>query len=367
MAFCAVPHKRRDKFCAQTLRGPHPLGVWLNLVPGRSLPRERRQALLAAVRAYQQHPHRRRVRARPVAFALGSMRVLDYGGEGQPVLLVPSLINPSWVLDLEPQRSLVRDLRRRGHRCFLLDWGEPTGEELSFTIADYVRWRLLPAIAALPGPLALVGYCLGGTMSLAAAQLSPRQVCALGLIAAPWGFEAYPAADRQGLADFWAQYAPTARSLGRLPMEILQLAFWAQNPESAAKKYLDFAALDPDSAAARRFVLIEDWANSGPPLSFPAARECFEDFFAADLPGQGAWRVGAEVIRPDRLDIPVAIFAASRDRLVPVPTALAAAPASSLSTALDLGHVGMIVGAQARRQLYAPLSAWLTLSGADLS
>ncbi|QCI80093.1 alpha/beta fold hydrolase [Hankyongella ginsenosidimutans] len=254
---------------------------------GSSCPPERRQTLLSAVRAYQQHPHRRRARARPAAFALGGMRVLDYGGDGPPVLLVPSLINPSWVLDLEPRRSLVRDLRQRGHRCFLIDWGEPTGEELGFDIGDYITRRLLPVISALPGPLALVGYCLGGTMALAAAQLAADRVRALALIAAPWRFAAYPGDSRRALEDFWRQHEPAARQLGRLPMEILQLAFWAQDAESTGQKYIDFAALDPDSAAARRFVLLEDWANSGPPLAYPAARMCFEDFFAADMPGRG--------------------------------------------------------------------------------
>lgn len=287
------------------------------------------------------------------------MCVQDFGGEGPPVLLIPSLINPSWVLDMEPQRSLVRDLRRRGHRCFLLDWGEPAGKELSFGIGDYVTRRLLPAVAALPAPLALAGYCLGGTMALAAAQLAAQRVRALALIAAPWQFEAYPDESRRALVAFWAQNERTAHTLGRLPMEILQTAFWAQDSEGVAQKYLDFAALDPKSAAARRFVLIEDWANSGPPLSYAAARECFEDFFAADLPGRGAWRVGADIIAPDRLEAPVAVFAATRDRLVPAPAALAAAPEGAHCDTLPLGHVGMIVGSQARRQLYAPLSTWL--------
>ena len=287
------------------------------------------------------------------------MRVLDYGGDGPPVLLVPSLINPSWVLDLEPRRSLVRDLRQRGHRCFLIDWGEPTSEELGFDIGDYITRRLLPAISALPGPLALVGYCLGGTMALAAAQLAADRVRALALIAAPWRFAAYPGDSRRALEDFWRQHEPAARQLGRLPMEILQLAFWAQDAESTGQKYIDFAALDPDSAAARRFVLLEDWANSGPPLAYPAARMCFEDFFAADMPGRGLWRVGDQTISPDRLKAPIAIFAASRDRLVPAAAAPSVAQEHGFSRTLELGHVGMVVGSQARRQLYAPLSAWL--------
>lgn len=291
------------------------------------------------------------------------MRVLDYGGEGPPVLLVPSLINPSWVLDLEPKRSLVRDLRRRGHRCYLLDWGEPAGEELSFDIGDYVAWRLLPAITALPGPLALVGYCLGGTMGVAATQLAGRHVRALALIAAPWRFGAYSDASRRALSALWAQHERTAQGLGRLPMEILQMAFWAQDTLGVAQKYLDFATFNPESAAARRFVMIEDWANTGPPLSCPAARECFEDFFDADLPGRGAWRIGAEAISPERLEVPVAVFAGARDRLVPAPAAQAACPDGAYSETLDLGHVGMVVGTQARRRLYGPLSAWLHHTG----
>ena len=48
----------------------------------------------------------------------------DYGGEGRPVLFVPSLINPPNVLDMG-DRSLLRWLAGQGRRVLLLDWGWP--------------------------------------------------------------------------------------------------------------------------------------------------------------------------------------------------------------------------------------------------
>jgi len=111
-----------------------------------------------------------------------------------------------------------------------------------------------------------------------------------------------------------------------------------------------------DAAALRAFVTLEDWANDGPPLSFAAARELLEDFFAADLPGSGRWRVGGQAMDPASLPCPVLNIVSATDRIVP------AATAASAGERIDLqrGHVGMVVGSRAKAELWEPLAAWLS-------
>jgi polyhydroxyalkanoate synthase len=82
-------------------RGPHPLPAFLQTVTEAvGGDRARIAAVLAGVRAYQRHPYRRALAPPPAAARMGSVRLLDYGGEGRPVVFVPSLINPPSVLDL---------------------------------------------------------------------------------------------------------------------------------------------------------------------------------------------------------------------------------------------------------------------------
>lgn len=135
-------------------------------------------------------------------------------------------------------------------------------------------------------------------------------------------------------------------------MEVLQAAFWSLDPERTIRKFADFGRLDPGSAEARRFVALEDWANQGEALPYPAARELIEDFFGRDLPGAGRWRIGGREIG-DRPGVPTLHILAANDRIAPAATA-----PSGESLAIPTGHVGMIVGS-ARARLHDALNAFL--------
>jgi polyhydroxyalkanoate synthase len=82
-------------------------------------------------------------------------------------------------------------------------------------------------------------------------------------------------------------------------MEVLQSAFWSLDPARTVAKFEAFASAK--GAKAEEFVALEDWANDGPPLAAAAARELFEDFFAADLPGRGEWRIAGSAADPGAL------------------------------------------------------------------
>lgn len=274
----------------------------------------------------------------------------DFGGDGPDLLFVPSLINPATVLDL-PGKSLLRWLAARGRRVLLLDWG-PADARRGLSVAGHVEEIVLPFMAALASPPDLAGYCLGGTMAAAAAQAGHAR--SLTLIAAPWRFSGFGGEQRASLASLWKQTKPLAERLGVLPMEVLQSAFWSLDPERTVGKYEQLA--DADETTLSAFVQLEDWANDGPPLPCPAARELLEDFFAADLPGPGQWQVGGKCISPAELPCPVLDIVSTTDRIVP------AASATRVGERLELGrgHVGMVVGSGAEAELWEPLAAWLS-------
>ncbi len=312
--------------------------------------RERLARALAGVRAYQAHPYRRAVLPLPVVAGLGSVTLRDYGGGGPTVVVVPSLINPPTVLDLSEGNSMLRWLAQQGVRPLLVDWGTPGSEELGFGLGAMITERLVPLLRGLGSPPALAGYCMGGTMALAAAGIVP--VRRLALLAAPWRFGGYDAAQRAAVADYAATILPLAQQLGAVPMDLLQPAFWRLAPEATVAK---FAGFDPGGRGAEGFVALEDWANDGPPLPLGVAREMFDELFAADRSGRGEWLVGGQPVRPEALGVPILDVVASRDRLVPAASAL------GLGERLDIdgGHVGMVVGSRGRASLWEPLARFL--------
>jgi polyhydroxyalkanoate synthase subunit PhaC len=334
-------------------RGPHPLPLFLDHArQAIGADRARMERFLGALAAYQQSGWRRDLPEMPVIASCGSAVLRDYGGSGRPAVFVPSLINTADVLDLTTERSLLRYLAGRGVRPLLVDWRAPGAAEAALSVGGYVTARLRPLLDSVGEPLDLVGYCLGGTMALAAA--SHPLVRRVATIAAPWDFAGYPAARRQELTAYWQGVAPSLPALGGMPMDLVQPAFWSLDPAGAVAKYERFGALDPASEAARLFVAVEDWANTGAPLTIPAARECFEDFFGANVPIEGGWRVGGEIIGPPVK--PTLNIVSRTDRLVP---AIAVEPFGE-TRLIDAGHVGMMVGSNARAQLWQPLADWLT-------
>ena len=264
-------------------------------------------------------------------------------------MLVPSLINPPHVLDLDEETSLASTVAGMGRRALLLDWGAAR-DRANLDIGGHVERLLVPLIENLGAPVAVVGYCLGGTMAIAAANLT--DVERVATIAAPWRFAGYPENSRTSLLELWQSAKHAARRLNALPMEVLQAAFWSLDPHRTVSKFAQFAALDESSAEARRFVTLEDWANEGEPLPLPAARELIEDFFGSDLPGKGDWKVDGRAIS-DALAVPLVNFTASHDRITPSATA-----GYGSREEIAAGHVGMVVGS-ARRELHQGLAAFL--------
>jgi polyhydroxyalkanoate synthase subunit PhaC len=267
-------------------------------------------------------------------------------------VVVPSLINPPFVLDLAAHNSLMRGLATQGVRPLLVDWGSPTVDERHRDVAGHVEELLIPLIDALGERPLLAGYCLGGTMALAAAAM--RQPRALALIATPWHFSGFPEGARAEIAGLWAAAEPMCRELGLVPMEVLQSGFWRLDPARTVAKYEAFAEMPEGSAEAAAFVALEDWANAGAPLTYAAGAEMF-GMFADDATGRGAWQVGGVAVDPHALSCPVADFVSLTDRIVPAASATGVAERRALSS----GHVGMIVGRKAQAQLWQPLATFL--------
>ncbi|MBX9594531.1 MAG: alpha/beta fold hydrolase [Roseomonas sp.] len=324
------------------------------------------RALLAGIAAYRRHPFARDLPDPPAIWTEGDTRLLDYGqgGAAGPVaVFVPSLVNRAQVLDLMRGRSMMRFLAGQGVRPLLLDWGWPGAAERDFSLTDYIAGRLERALGALPGPVVLVGYCMGGLLALAAALRRPDRVRALGLLATPWDFHPTPAdAERaRAAAALLPGLEPLMQASGTLPVDAIQTLFAGLDPFGIPQKFRAFSRLDPASDRAAQFVALEDWLNDGVPLAAPVAREALGGWYGANTPLRGAWRVAGAVVDPGALAMPAFCAIPHRDRIVPPDSARALAARLPRVTVHEAaaGHIGMAAGGNAEAALWRPLLAWL--------
>lgn len=325
---------------------------------------------LEGVTAYQQFQRSSDHHLPPVLFSNGAVSIHDFdpdGDKNRPVVLaVPSLVNPAHILDLRPQNSLLRYLRDEGLHPLLLNWGRPE-EEQRFDLNDYIEKRLLPLIAQCSTyfgkPITLLGYCMGGTLAVAAAQLAPDHVDRLALLATPWDFHADGDGPKTIMQQCAKQFEPMMQAEGVLKAEALQLLFASLDPTLVERKFRDFSDMGQDSARARAFVALEDWANSGPPLSADVARDVFQHWYQDNQSAQGQWRIQGHYIRPEHMKTPAIAFIPQNDRIVPPLSALHLAEALKAEIHQpQAGHVGMVVGRRAKDQCWAPLKDWLLKS-----
>lgn len=316
----------------------------------------RQDAMLRGIARYRGHPYRRDLADPPTVWRDGAARLLDYGGDGPAVLCVCSLINRAYVIDLSRRRSLLRYLAALGLRPLLLDWGQA---EADLDLDAVMTRRLEPALDAAVtlngGPVMVLGYCMGGTLSVALAARHPASVGALALLGAPWDFDE---ADPTGVVRALSRLGPIGEA--PIPLDVLQGYFALLDPGLAQRKFAGFAAI-PDEDEAADFVAVEDWLNDGVALPAGVARDCLRDWYGANATRNGTWRLAGQTVDPRRIAMPSLVVVPGTDRIVPPACAGALAEALPNATRLDVeaGHIGMVVGPRAEAMLWRPLGDWL--------
>ena len=201
-----------------------------------------------------------------------SPRTIDRAADfATPVLLVPSLINRHYVLDLRPGRSFVEFLVEHGHDVFMVDWGTPGDEDRYLEWDDIVDGYLGRAIRiagrhSAHGNVHLLGYCLGGTLAAVHAAARPERVASLMLVAAPVDFH------QGGLLARWTT-TPTfdldalAAAFGNVPWPLMQASFHMLRPTLNLSKLVSMIDRAWDDEFLDHFAALERWGNDN--VSFP--------------------------------------------------------------------------------------------------
>lgn len=285
-----------------------------------------------------------------------------------PLLLVPSLINRWYVLDLRRGSSLVEAMVGAGVDTFCLDWGAAEDED-RYLGWDDVLARLARAVRAVrratgSARVALLGYCMGGTLAAIHAALDPAGVAALCNLAGPIDFG--HAGILGTMTDArWFDAGAIAAAGNVSPMQ-MQSGFVALRPTAHFVKWLGFAERASDPAAREAFLALETWASDNIPFPGAAYATYVGDLYQKNLLVRGEHHVAGRRVDLGAITAPVLTITAERDAICPPAAAqalgravLAAGHGPADELAVPGGHVGAVVGTRASRVLYPAIVDWL--------
>lgn len=286
--------------------------------------------------------------------------------KGPPILLVCSLINRPYVLDLLAGRSVVRRLLEGGLDVWLLDWGTPAPDDAERGLADYalgVLPRAAEAVRAATGAerVHVLGYCMGGTFALADIAADALPAASLVALATPVDLH------DSGQLSAWCRApgfdgAALARAHGNLPPWVLQPAFKMLDPVGLASKLPQLEPKIADDDFLRFFLAMETWLEDS--VAFPG--RAFAEWIAAYRDNAlvaGKLRLDGQKIDLARVRCPILTVVAEADYICPPQSSIALrALAGSDDQELIIqagGHIGLATGKGAHRDLWPRVASWV--------
>ncbi|MCS6899247.1 MAG: alpha/beta fold hydrolase [Myxococcales bacterium] len=285
-----------------------------------------------------------------------------------PVLLVPSLINRHYVLDLMPGKSFAEYMVQQGHDVFLLDWGTPRNEDRFLTFDDICERYLgralsLTASFSKRNQAHLLGYCMGGILTAIHTAVHPNNVASLVQLAAPVRFH------DDGLLSAWMR-TPSfdidamIDAFGNVPWQLMQSAFHLLRPTLPLSKAVGLVDRAWNDEFLDGFFALETWGNDNVSLPGEFYRRYARMYRDDDLV-RGAMTLGGAPVHLSSIRCPLLVVTFEHDNIVPWQSAaeLMTLVSSEDKQHLHLpgGHVGAVVSKSAARGLWPNISSFWAL------
>ncbi len=277
-----------------------------------------------------------------------------------PFLLVYSLVNRAYVMDLLEGESFVEALLQRGLDVYLMEWGEPNRGQSHLTLGYYVKHYLHRAVRRVlrhagTDKLTLAGYCLGGTLALLYSALDRgERVANLITMVTPIDGE------HEGVLSWWSRpenldVDQLVDSFGNIPAEFFASSFPWLVPTANMKKLRALYDRHEDPEFLDSLLALHMWGQDN--TSFPGEvyREVMKQGYQENtLMKNGGWCLDGEWARLEDVRMPVLNLAASYDHLsVPESVACLSPLVGSddcTEKSLPTGHLGIAFGKDARNQ-----------------
>lgn len=302
----------------------------------------------------------------------GKLTLYRFRGEREatakiPILIVYALVNRPYMVDLQSDRSLVRNLLARGEDVYLIDWGYPDLSDRCLDLDDYLLRFIDGCVDHLRrahrlDAINLLGICQGGAFSLCYAALKPEKVRNLIAMVTPVDFHT-----ADNMLSHWVREIDVdlfVDTLGNVPADLMNWCYLTLKPfRLFVQKYVGLVDILDDVAEVESFLRMERWIFDSPDQAGEAFRQFVKSFYQQNGLIEGGIFIGGREVDLKRLTMPVLNIYAEADHLVPPSASRALQGATGSRDYTELcfkgGHIGIYVSGRAQREVPQAIHEWL--------
>lgn len=305
-------------------------------------------------------------------YAEDKLRLFHYDREEAaevktPVLIVYALVNTYKMMDLQPDRSYIKNLMALGLDVYLIDWGYPSKSDRYLSIDDYVNGYINNCVDVIrkkhrTDKVNIISVCQGGTLSLIYTSLHQNKVKNLITQVTPVDFST-----NDGLLFRWSKDMDFDKIVegynGLIPGEFLNEGFAQLKPMMKLQKQQSMVSMLDDKDKLQNFLRMEKWISDSPAQAGECYRQFMKDLYQKNLLIKDELVVGGKKIKLKNITCPVLCIYATEDHLVPPAAAkdlvnyIGSADKDTIS--FKGGHIGVFVGSKSQKELAPAVAEFL--------
>jgi polyhydroxyalkanoate synthase subunit PhaC len=282
-----------------------------------------------------------------------------------PVLVSFAMLNRHDVLDLQPDRSLMKKLLEEGLDIYIMDWGYPTQADKYLTMEDYIDGYMNDAVDFIRRKhkvpkIHKQGICQAGTYSMIYASRYPEKLQSLTTYVAPFDF-----GENDNMLYKWAKHIDIdtmVDNVGTISGEMIDSAFSMLKPSMNVSKYIGVMDSLEDEDKLLNFLRMESWKVDLPAIPGEMYRKYIKDLFRDNLLIKGEMTLGGTLVDLKKMNVPYLNVYATSDAIIPNESTKAVMSKIGSKDKQEIpfpgGHIGVFVGTKSQKDLAPAVAKW---------
>ena len=310
-----------------------------------------------------------------VVFSIGKMRLFHYkplvSSRRQiktPLMITYALVNRQYMMDLQPDRSVIKSFLEAGLDVYVIDWGYPTAEDMYMTIDDHVNWYMDDCVDFIrkesgKDKINLLGVCQGGTFSTMYTALHQDKVKNLVTMVVPIDFSS-----NDGLLFRWSRDMNIDSLVdaydGVVPGDVMNVAYLILKPLTLTlDKYVGMTDKWTDPGYLSNFIRMEKWVFDSPAQAGATLSQFINDMYKGNKLIKGELELGGKTVDMKNITCPVLCACAEYDHLVPLsasrPMMDAIGSDDKQFISFATGHIGMYTSSKSQKDITPQIVEWI--------